>query len=158
MTKMANTEISERAKLFEYGLLTSRTSKTISKIRTTEKLPTDAHSRTTLEQAIKFIDTILSEEKFVSGEYREEEIAPDFDRLTTLSRAMTTLEVLEPPLTSSKEIQDLLKDIKKQLDSILNSSVKNFESLEFANSFFSTISNMMLEELSRLAAPNLTLR
>lgn len=154
---MANTEISERAILFEYGFLTSRTSRILSKVIKTGNLKLDSRERDAIEHARDFVDKILKEGAFVSGEL-EEGMAPDFDRLTTFNRALNTLETLQQLPNTSKEIRDYFKSIKDSLDNLLRSSLKDVQSLASASAFFSTIADMLLEELSGAAEPDLIFR
>lgn len=138
--------INERLAAFQYGFLTSRTSKILSTYLKSKEYQLDSESMSILQNANKFIDDIISGEQLVSGE--KQGLSPSPNDVKLLNYAIHTLSALQM-FQSRSEIKDYFKSIHDTISDVMSKPRKQVlnSDLSSVHQFFSTLANSFTDEV-----------
>lgn len=141
----------DKTAAFEYGFLTSRTSKILSKYINSKDYEPDDESLSILNDANLFIEKVINGERLISGD--KAGLSPTYDDLQALNYAIGSLSVLQSLndnlLTNRDDIKRYFSSLHQIMTDILNKRRKELENPDLARikSFFSVIADLIVSEV-----------
>jgi hypothetical protein len=135
---------------FQYGFLTSRTARILNDYASGVQL--DEERRRLLEQADKFMESLLNGEALVSGD--KDNIAPSIEALEIFHYGVNALSVMEGMHIIARPenrhgIRDILSDIRQTLSAVRIAPPNEDDMaarVEQAARFFDVIADALLNE------------